>query len=78
MGHSDQRGGAMKQTMGVGNLKSQAQEVALLNRGGDLESLGRLADVVTSLCDHLAELSNRMQELDAHLKRIEEAVRKKH
>jgi hypothetical protein len=68
----------MKQTMGVGSLKSQAQEVARLNRGGDLQSLGRLADVVTALCDHLAEVSNRLQELDSHLKRLEEAVRKKH
>ncbi len=68
----------MKQTVGVGSLKSQAQEVARLNRGGDLQSLGKLADVVAALCDQLAELSNRLQELDAHLKRLEEAVRKKH
>ena len=77
MGHGEQRG-VMKQAVGVGSLKAQAQDVARLNRGGDLQSLGRLADVVTALCDHMAELSNRLQELDAHLKRIEEAVRKKH
>jgi len=68
----------VKQTVNVGSLKSQAQEVARLNRGGDLQSLGKLADVVASLCDHLAEVANHLQEFDAHLKKLEEAVRKKH
>jgi len=67
----------MKQTAGVGHLKSQAQEVARLNRGGDLENLGKLGDVVAALCDHLTELSGHVQGLEAHLKKLEEAVRKR-
>jgi len=68
----------MKQVMSVGSLKSQAQEVARLNRGGDLQSLGKLADVVSALCDQLAEVANHLQEFDARLKKLEEAARKRH
>ncbi len=68
----------MKQTVNVGSLKAQSQEVARLNRGGDLQSVGKLADVVAALCDHLTEVANHLQEMDAHLKKLEEAVRKKH
>jgi len=68
----------MKQTVNVSSLKSQSQEVARLNRGGDLQSVGKLADVVAALCDHLSEVANHLQEMDAHLKKLEEAARKKH
>jgi len=66
----------MKQTIGLGGLKAQSQEVARLNRGGDLENLGKLGDVVAALCDHLTELSSQIQGLEARLKKLEESSRK--
>lgn len=66
----------MKQTLGLGGIKSQAQEVARLNRGGDLESLGKLGDTVAALCDHLTELSGQIQSLDQRIKKLEESGRK--
>lgn len=66
----------MKQTLGLGGIKAQAQEVARLNRGGDLEGLGKLGDAVAALCDHLTELSGQLQAFDQRLKKLEEGSRK--
>ncbi len=66
----------MKQTLGLGGIKTQAQEVARLNRGGDLGSLGKLGDTVMALCDHLTELSGQLQALDQRIKKLEESNRK--
>lgn len=68
----------MKQTLGVGGLKSLAQEVARLNRGGDLEGLGKLGDAVAALCDHLTELSGQIQAIEQRVKKLEESSRKSH
>lgn len=67
----------MKQGASLAGLKAQAHEVARLNRGGDLENLGKLGDVVAALCDQLTEFANHLQALEARLKKLEESARKR-